>query len=102
MVQRPVIQRRRDDAGVYDIHAGARQSVTERVAQRGSTRPVVAADDDGTTDLVRREVLRVCVADGARRFLGQILADDASDVVLAKNPCGDGHAVIPVSYTHLT
>src|SRR5205823_2066584 len=44
MMETPIIQGRRDDANVDDVGAGAGEAIDQRVAQRGATRPVVAAN----------------------------------------------------------
>src|SRR5439155_25946675 len=82
VVQRPVVQRRRHDTDVDHIDPGCCQPADQRVAQRGSARPVVAAHRDGASNVPLAEVRRIRLADSARRVRRQILADDPANAVL--------------------
>ena len=91
MMQRPVVERGRYDADVDHVDARCGQAVDQCVTQRRSAGAIVAPDGDRAADSVLGHVRRVCDADRARGLGGQILVDDAADVILAKNAGGDSH-----------
>jgi hypothetical protein len=88
MRQAPVEERSRHDANVHHVDATRRQSADERLAQCLPAGPVVASDSHRPAHVVVREEGRERAANDGGCVDGQVVANDAADVVLAKDSGG--------------
>ena len=87
-----VVHRRRGEADVEDVEAGAGQPVAERRRQRHAVRTHVATDDDRArplSALIACELDEVTErhADPARQLLVQLSRIEAADVVGLEDSC---------------
>lgn len=89
VVQAPVQQRRRHDADIHDIDATVGQTAYQFVSQQVATGAIVPPDGDGSANILGAKIRRIAPSERIRDLGRQVRADDAANVVLAKNGLAD-------------